>query len=133
MNSLLSLVNEIIFIPNKLFVSDFQVEKESQEYGACRFEIGNQKIISRNAKRTPTKTGQFVTIWKRNTNGETCPFDETDDFDLLLINAQYGQNLGQFIFPKELLVAKGIISNGQEIGKRGINTITLVKPTKPRK
>lgn len=40
-------------------------EAESAEYGACRFALEGHSIVFRVAKITPTKTGQFVTLWKR--------------------------------------------------------------------
>ena len=40
-------------------------EAESVDYGACRAELDGKRLVLRVAKTTPTKTGQFVTIWKR--------------------------------------------------------------------
>lgn len=119
MNNLLSKINEAIYIPNRLILEALQKEKESQEYGACKFEINGLKIISRNAKITPKKAGQFVTSWKRSTDGITQPFEESDPFDLLVINVQLDQQLGQFVFPKSILKEKGILSTSKKDGKRG--------------
>jgi hypothetical protein len=95
-------------------------ELESQEYKACRFELDNQKIVCRTAKITPTKAGQFVTIWKRNELGKTCPFEEADEIDLIIINCVNGQNTGYFKFPKDILITKRIISTRIKVGKMGI-------------
>ena len=53
---------------------------ESAEYGACSFKLNGKTIQFRVSKITPTKTGQFVTIWKRNKEGITEPFDNADNF-----------------------------------------------------
>ena len=75
-------------------ISGFKVEKESKEYGACRFELDGMNIISRNAKTTPKKTGQFVTFWKRNKNGHIEPFNETDHIDLYIVNVSTEERFG---------------------------------------
>ncbi len=102
-----------------LKIKNLQEERESQEYGACRFEINGKKVISRNAKITPKKVGQFVTVWKRSPEGITQPLQESDNFDLLVINVRYESQLGQFVFPKSILLEKGIITSDKKEGKRG--------------
>jgi hypothetical protein len=96
------------------------IEAESAEYGACRFSINGLKIIFRIAKITPTKIGQFMTIWKRNAEGITAPFDVSDDFDFIIIHTQKGEKWGQFVFPKAILLKKGVISEKNKDGKRGM-------------
>lgn len=93
---------------------------ESTNYGACSFELSNYKIQYRVANITPTKIGQFVAIWKRNNNGITAPFDVADSLDFLIISVRDSENFGQFIFPKSVLVSKGIVSQNEKGGKRGI-------------
>jgi hypothetical protein len=93
---------------------------ESTNYGACSFELNNYKIQFRVANITPTKIGQFVTIWKRNNQGITAPFDVADSLDFMIISVRDSENFGQFIFPKSVLVAKGIVSQNEKGGKRGI-------------
>ncbi|MCR6642696.1 MAG: MepB family protein [Sporocytophaga sp.] len=95
-------------------------EPESAEYGACQLTINKRGIIFRVAKTTPTKSGQFVTIWKRVDNGPIQPFDILDDFDLMVISTRKDKLLGQFVFPKSVLLTKGIISGNNKDGKRGI-------------
>lgn len=101
-----------------LNISDFQLEKESKEYDACRFELNGLRIISRNAKNTPKKVGQFVTFWKRNANGPIEPFEENDQIDFFVVNVRTEKELGQFVFPKSVLITKGIISTDKKEGKR---------------
>ncbi|TDR19627.1 MepB family protein [Flavobacterium cheniae] len=93
---------------------------ESTNYGACSFELNNYKIQYRVANITPTKIGQFVAIWKRNKEGITAPFDVGDSLDFMIISVRDSENFGQFIFPKSVLIAKGIVSQNDNGGKRGI-------------
>lgn len=101
-----------------LEISDFQPEPESKEYDACRFILDGRKILCRNAKITPKKAGQFVTFWKRNGNGPIEPFNETDELDFYVVNVRTENEFGQFVFPKSVLIKKGIISTDSKEGKR---------------
>lgn len=102
-----------------LEISDFKNEHEGKEYHACQFKLNEMKIVCRSSKITPKKVGQFVTFWKRNKKGITEPFNENDNVDFYVINASSGDNLGQFVFPKSILINKGIISTTNKDGKRG--------------
>lgn len=95
-------------------------EAESAEYGAYTFKLNGLSIRYRVAKITPTKTGQFVTLWKRIGNGPIQPFDSSDDLDLVIVSVRNDVHSGQFIFPKSVLVKKGVISTHIKEGKRAI-------------
>lgn len=116
-NEPFSLIQELI--PDKFEFSNPEFEKESKDYSACRLEINGQKIICRKAKITPTKVGHFVTLWKRTLEGPIAPFHMKDDFDLAIVLVEKGDDFGQFIFPKSVLVKKGIVSSELKEGKRG--------------
>lgn len=110
--------------------SNFHESEESREYEACTFQLDNLQVISRTAKITPKKVGQFVTIWKRNSAGITTPFHETDTFDFIIINVQKDTQFGQFIFPKSILIQKRIVATADKDGKRGIRVYSAWdKPT----
>ncbi len=94
-------------------------------YLACSFELNGLKVKHRMGKITPTKTGQFVTIWKRNEQGITTPFDALDEFDLLIISVKNVDHFGQFIFPKAVLIKHKIISYNNVEGKRGMRVYPL--------
>lgn len=96
------------------------IHTESKEYGACSFKLNDKSIEHRVSKITPTKAGQFVTIWKRNKNGITEPYHFSDNLDFIIITSRCHDKIGQFIFPKTILAEKGIISKDGKIGKRGI-------------
>ncbi|MCT4665214.1 MAG: MepB family protein [Flavobacteriales bacterium] len=102
-----------------LGISDMKIETEGKEYHACRFQLKGLNILSRNAKITPKKVGQFVTFWKRNQDGVTEPFNEFDPIDFYIVNVRTETEFGQFVFPKTILIKKGIISTKMKEGKRG--------------
>jgi hypothetical protein len=113
-------VENLVFTPCGFNVTDLNVENESQEYGACTYKLNNKFIHFRVSKITPTKIGQFVSIWKRNGENITEPFDVFDKIDFIIITARKDDNFGLFIFPKSILVEKGIIKSNNKAGKRGI-------------
>ena len=116
----LKIVKEKVYDQCKFHFKNPKLNTESSEYGACSFQLNGKKIQHRVSKITPTKNGQFVTIWKRNQDGITEPFDINDKIDFIFITARSGDKLGQFIFPKRVLANKGIITQNGKSGKRGI-------------
>lgn len=118
MNITLIRLKARIYDPCGLEIKDYQNEEESQEYEACRFTLNGKLVISRSAKITPKKVGQFATFWKRQVSGPIEPFHEQDAFDFYVVNAQTKSRFGQFVFPKTILISKGILSTDQNNGKR---------------
>ena len=118
MNNNLEQIKTAVLDKCFLSISNFEFESESTVYDACRFELNGLKIISRNAKITPKKSGQFVTFWKRTENNPIEPFEETDPIDFYLVTIRTETDLGFFVFPKSLLIKKGIISTKNKEGKR---------------
>ena len=116
----LKVVKEYVYDKCDFDLTNLKQNIESKEYGACTFELNGKTIQQRVSKITPTKTGQFVTIWKRNKDGITEPFDINDEINFIIITARSGDKLGQFIFPKRVLADKGIITQNGKSGKRGI-------------
>ena len=94
--------------------------KESADYGAYSFTLNQKSILFRTAKITPTKIGQFVTLWKRIDKGPIQPYYFTDAIDLIVISVRKENRVGQFVFPKSVLCEKGIISTSNKEGKRAI-------------
>jgi hypothetical protein len=117
---ILNKTKEYVFDKLKLDLVNLVEEKEGQIYLSYRFELNQSKVIFRNAKITPSKVGQFVTLWKRNDKGVTQPFDFSDDFDFIIINTQYKNHWGHFVFSKLALKEHSIISFETKEGKRGI-------------
>jgi hypothetical protein len=116
----LDFLHRELYSPCSFICSEAFEEAESIEYGAGRLKLSGTTIKQRTAKITPTKIGQFVTLWKRNSRGETQPHEETDEFDFFVINVKSGEQFGQFIFPKSALVEQGIVISSKHKGKRGI-------------
>lgn len=111
-------------------------EAESAEYGACRLGLAGLSLAFRVAKTTPTKIGQFVTIWKRPTpQAEIAPLDGADGVDVVVVSvteAGPGGRHGQFVFDRAVLLAKGVMSRDGVGGKRALRvyppwTVPLAK------
>ena len=114
------IAQKAIYTPSGLMCTNLKKEAESQEYGASTFEIHDKRIKFRVGKITPTKVGQFVTLWKRNGKGPIEPHDLTDPVDFFIISVRSSERLGQFIFPKTILWEKGIVSKQGIGGKRAM-------------
>ncbi|MFV5698089.1 MepB family protein [Flavobacterium sp. ZT3R17] len=110
----------LIFDPCGFELTNLVPEKESKDYGAYQFELNALKILFRVAKTTPTKVGQFVTVWKRIGKGPIQPFDLSDNIDFFIINTRSGDHFGQFVFPKSVLSQQGILTTDLKEGKRAI-------------
>ncbi|MBL4746572.1 MAG: MepB family protein [Flavobacteriaceae bacterium] len=100
-------------------ITGFHLEKESQKYHACNFQIKGIQFRCRQAFTSPKKVGQFVTFWKRNAQKQTAPYHESDAFDSLIIISKHQENCGYFKFPKSILIEKGVITSTHKAGKRG--------------
>jgi len=116
----LKIAKELVYDVCNFTLSNPKLNSESEDYAACSFELNNKIVQYRASKITPTKAGQFVTIWKRNKNGITEPFDVSDEIDFIIISSRSDDNFGQFIFPKNVLADKGILTQNGVSGKRGI-------------
>jgi hypothetical protein len=104
---------------NGFRISNVSKDKECLDYSGYNFRLGNHHIKFRKAKVTPKKVGQFVTLWKRDLNGQTVPYGIDDGFDFHIIMTANTHELGFFIFPKEILASMGILSTYDIGGKRG--------------
>ncbi|AZS72351.1 MepB domain containing protein [Streptomyces lydicus] len=93
-------------------------EAESAEYAAHEFTLDGSSVRFRVAKTTPTKVGQFVTVWKRSPGGPIQPFDSGDPVDLFVISTREGHRFGHFIFSRQVLCERGIVSRNGSGGKR---------------
>ncbi len=122
----MTLKEDVLFAKEQLYdklllqLTDYKEERESKEYNACSFKLNGKSVLSRKAKITPKKVGQFVTIWKRINGGPIQPFDDTDAIDYVVVNVSDADNAGQFVFPKEVLIKQGVISTKAKEGKRAI-------------
>lgn len=96
------------------------VEAQNAEYGAYVYRVNTLAVRFRVAKITPTKVGQFVTLWERSKAGPIQPYDLSDPVDLFVISARKGDDFGQFVLPKVVLCDHDILSKKGQGGKRAI-------------
>jgi hypothetical protein len=116
----LIIAKQILYSKLNAELKNIKLENESAAYNACTFKVNESSILYREAKITPTKIGQFDTIWKRNSKGITEPFNVDDDIDVVVIGCRNGEQFGQFVFPKAILGEKKIFTKNNIEGKRGI-------------
>lgn len=115
----LRVAKELVYDPSGFTCSQPVPEAESAEYGACLFTLDGLAVRFRVAKTTPTKVGQFVTVWKRSAGGGPIqPFDAADPVDLFVISTREGSRFGQFVFTRDVLCERGIVSRQGVGGKR---------------
>ncbi|WP_327135044.1 MepB family protein [Streptomyces sp. NBC_01343] len=94
-------------------------EAEGGAYAAHAFTLDGRAVRFRAAKTTPTKVGQFVTVWLRSPQGPIRPFDTADGVDLFVIAGHDDDGRGQFVFPLDALRRHGVVSVDGAGGKRG--------------
>lgn len=111
---------DLVYDPCHFKCSQPVLEAESAEYGACAFKLNHLSIKFRVAKITPTKAGQFVTLWKRIGNGPIQPYDVSDSIDFFVVSTRKNNHFGQFIFPKSVLCEQGVLSMNGKDGKRAM-------------
>lgn len=120
-----------VYKPAGMQLTDLALrEAESAEYGASRFGLDGHTIVFRVAKTTPTKIGQFVTIWKRPRSGSTiAPLDFDDGVAFVVVSVSDATHRGQFVFDHKILTSKGIMAVNGKGGKRAIRVYPpWVKP-----
>ncbi len=120
-----------VYDPAGLACSRPVAEAESAEYAAYELTVDGRAVRFRAAKTTPTKVGQFVTVWKRSEGGPIRPFDAADPVDLFVVStrdvsaqdvsagSRAGGHFGQFVFSREVLRTRDIVSSDGSGGKRG--------------
>jgi hypothetical protein len=101
---------DVFFAPHHLELSKYTEDAESKAYEGCSFIVGQKTVIYRKAKQTPKKVGQFVTFWKR---------EGTAPIDYYIIYASNETETGVFVFTKDRLRDKAIVSTAHKEGKRG--------------
>ncbi|HDG5707678.1 TPA: MepB family protein [Staphylococcus aureus] len=98
-------------------VKDLTEEKYNQDYEALTFSFKEETYQSRLAKKTPTKAGYFVTCWTKDENNCNQPYPKEAFADYLMIIVIDEELSGYFLFPRELLVEKGILTTFEHKGK----------------
>jgi len=119
MNKEIEKVEKVLQKHFDLPFSEITQDSECEEYFGFNFKINQTYFKFRKSKLTPKKMGQFVTLWKRNSDGNTIPFDIKDDFEFYIIHIEENNHSGFFLFPKAILGQQHILSNVSKEGKRG--------------
>lgn len=118
--------NKIIYEPHGLKIESIQEEKQNAKYGAGIFQLSSKTVRFRVANRTPTKIGQFVALWEKDCNHTNQPYTFETSPDLFVITTFFNdKEFGQFIFPKEILVEKGILQSPSTKGKMAIRVYPI--------
>ncbi len=117
-------LNILVFEPLDLKISRIIPDSECEDYCGFNFKVNETNIKFRKSKLTPKKTGQFVTFWKRDSDGKTVPFEVNDHFDFYIIDVEERDNHGFFLLPKTVLETNQILSNSSKEGKRGFRIYT---------
>jgi len=132
----LELVTNMIHQTTTEKIESLHLEKQNSEYEGMTFKIGQFSYRSRLAKKTPNKKGYFVVFWEKDQHHNNTPFKFDDSPDKLIISIKDGLHSGQFIFPKAILVAKGILSYERQLGKMAMriypNWVSNLNPTAQR-
>lgn len=113
----LELINLYIENNNLEPYTKYSFENQNKEYEGIHFFIGNQTYRSRLAKLTPKKKGYFVAFWEKDENNKNTAYHYESAPDFLIINIIDKELKGQFIFPKEVLLKKGVLSYRNKKGK----------------
>ncbi|SLJ84676.1 MepB family protein [Psychrobacter sp. DAB_AL43B] len=128
-------INKIIYKPNQLMIDSIEEEKQNSEYAAGRFELSSKSAVRtvrfRVAKQTPTKVGQFVTFWEKDDEciNQSSQYDQSSDL-LVITTFKDNNTLGQFVFPKDILLKNNILKSHSTKGKMGIRVYpSWDKPT----
>ncbi|OKP01094.1 MepB family protein [Xenorhabdus eapokensis] len=125
-------IKEYLLLPSAFpLTSTPHLETESRDYSAMRFQLYGKSIVFRQAKTTPNKQGQFVTLWKRPTpDSEIMPFEKSDNIDFCLIATFSEHQKGIFLFNSDTLIKQGVFSSQTKAGKRAIRVYpTWALPT----
>ena len=113
-------IKKLVYDPCDIQCCAIIKEIENADYGAYAFEVNGLSVKFRVAKITPTKKGQFVTLYKRIEDGSIAPYDVSDNIDLFVVSVKNNDLLGQFVFPKSALLEKDILTANGKGGKRAL-------------
>lgn len=106
-------LNQFLMLDNIRFDNDLY----NYDYEGMNFVINQEFYCTRLGKKTPSKNGYFLALWRKNIEGQNIPYDCYSNLDYLLVIVKEGSLQGHFKFPKSVLVEKGILSNENLIGK----------------
>jgi hypothetical protein len=101
--------------------AQFQEQPESEDYqGSWFYDVhAPLSILFRKGKSTPTRSGFFLTLWKRpEPYADIMPFGIEDGFEFVVVVVKSPTGLGQFVFSADVLEGRDIFSRLRQGGKR---------------
>lgn len=113
-------LNQYVYKPCGLLLQNLRVEKQNEEYEGSTFTLNEVFIRHRTAKITPKKIGQFVAIWEKDEHNDNRPFLYEHSPEFLVVNTFTNEHRGQFVFPRNVLREKGILSTPTQKGKMAL-------------
>ena len=133
--TVLKQIDQMVYKPIQLTIDSIKEEEQNSEYAAGTFELRHELTIKtvrfRVAKQTPTKVGQFVTFWEKDSKDINQPFQYDKSPDLLVVTTFKDEHtFGQFVFPKDILFKNNILQSPSTKGKMGMRVYpSWDKPT----
>ncbi|MFL0401621.1 MepB family protein [Bacillus nitratireducens] len=118
-------LDKMIYKPNNLFITNQKEEKQNSEYAGGIFQLNNRSIRFRVSKITPNKIGQFVSFWEKDVSMRNQAFSYDSVPNLLVITCIADNKLGQFIFPKEILLKEKILKTQNQKGKMAMRVYPI--------
>lgn len=94
-------------------------EEQQSDYEAGVAELDGQLWRIRTARITPTKSGGFVAIWRRDETGTTTPFEPEAELQGLMVFISEDNRFGVFRFTMQHLERLGVLASASAPGKRG--------------
>lgn len=113
-------ISELIHQISQSSLANLMLEEQNKEYEGTVFTIDHHSFRSRRGKQTPKKQGYFVVFWEKDMLDKNKAYDFVNAPDKLIITIFDGDKKGQFIFPKELLAEKNILSTESKQGKMAL-------------
>lgn len=110
-------LDEIILKTYNSYIINYEKEVWNEKYESFNFQFDGIKFKSRLAKKTPKKAGYFFAIWCKDDTYNNRPFNTKEFEDKLIVNILDKSKKGIFVFPKNLLADKRIISTEESRGK----------------
>ncbi|MFS0788921.1 MepB family protein [Shouchella sp. 1P09AA] len=105
-------LNKTIYNSMGIVTHQSHEEEQNASYGAGLFSISSTIIRFRIAKKTPKKQRQFVAIWEKAKWENNKPYSYGGAPHFLIVTVFNTSNeVGQFIFPKDVLLEKRILES----------------------
>lgn len=105
---------EVAGLPHR---DEFEMENQNQEYEGFVLTLDDWTYRSRRARKTPNKKGYFTVFWRKGDDDRNRPYTLEESTDRLIITVLDQGKKGQFVFPKEVMASKGIVTTGSSKGK----------------